>query len=374
MTWLDHHFKSEELASKAEYERKRGSAEQAILLYKQAAEEETSALRYVDKSKERTLGITAVSAASLWYKAHASEMAEQVAHQSLSLGILPTFAAKQLKQLLQTIWSDEIRANAGVKFTKGEVVVAVSGGEVVVGGAPLELIMSKVKEISGIFYRTIEMILHQPLRKSGLPSLEIQQHIRPWLFQVPANSYQFAVKIQKPDQLSLFPDGLPEVEDVTQKFMDIVRASADGTEESLKRVIPDPEYRSTFLKMTRNLAPTGKAYGKMEIKAGGELVDQPVILIPESRQMMNEALRPPREESGKQNEQVMTKLYGVLRNLHLDQDWLEVLTEGDGKIIRVQNAGEAIDDIVGPMVNRRVIVDVAKKKEKYSYIDIQPDE
>ncbi len=175
-------------------------------------------------------------------------------------------------------------------------------------------------------------------------------------------------------QLNLFPDGLPEVEEVTQKFMDIVRASADGTEESLKRVVPDSEYRSTFLKMTRNLAPTGKAYGKMEIKAGGELVDQPVILVPESRQAMNEALRPPRDESGKQKEQVTTKLYGVLRNLSLDNDWLEVLTEGDNKIIRVENTGEAVDDIVGPMVNRRVIVDVVKKKEKHSYIDIQPDE
>src|SRR5262245_50981724 len=114
MSWIDHHSKSEELASKAEHERNKGSAENAVFLYRQAAEEETSALRYVDASKARTYGITAVSAASLWYKAHEPKLAEQVAHNSLSSGILPAFASRQLKQLLQTIWSDEIRANSGV--------------------------------------------------------------------------------------------------------------------------------------------------------------------------------------------------------------------------------------------------------------------
>src|SRR5262245_36302585 len=106
MSWIDHHSKSEKFAAEAEAERKRGSAEKAILLYRQAAEEESSALKFVSEDKARTYGITAVSAASLWYKAHDPKTAEQVAHQSLSSGILPAFASQQLRQLLQTIWSD----------------------------------------------------------------------------------------------------------------------------------------------------------------------------------------------------------------------------------------------------------------------------
>lgn len=374
MSWIDHHSKSEELAAQAEYERKRGSAERAVHLFRQAAEEETSALRYVDASKARTYGITAVSAASLWYKAHEPKMAEQVAHNSLSSGILPAFASQQLKQLLQAIWSDEIRANSGVEFTKGEVLVSVSGGDVVYGGAPLDMILQKVRDVRGIFFRTIELLLHQPLRRKGEPSLEIQEQCRPWLFQAPAGSYQFAVRIEKPRQLAMFPTGMPEIDEITQTFMEIVRASAEESGERLKEIVPDPEYRSTFLKMTRNMAPTGKSFGKMEIKAADELMVDSVVLTPESRQLISEIIRPPRKSTEKE-ESSPTQIHGVLRNLSLDSDWLEVvLPGGDREKIRVLETGEMIDDIIGPMVNRRVVVDVFMKRGKPYFRDIQLDD
>jgi hypothetical protein len=374
MSWIDHHSKSEELDSKAEHERKRGSVEQAILLYRQAAEEECSALRFVAEGKARTYGITAVSAASLWYKARDPKMAEQVAHHALSSGILPAFASQQLRQLLQTIWSDEIRANSGVEFTKGEVLVSVSGGEVVLGGAPLDMILQKVKEVRGIFFRTIELLLNVPLRKKGEPSLEIQEQCRPWLFQAPPGSYQFAVRIEKPRQLPMFPTGVPGIEEVTEAFMEIVRASAEESGERLREIVPDEEYRSTFLKMTRNLAPTGKTFGKMEIKVADELMVPPVVLTPESRQVINEIIRPPKKPGDKE-EPSPEQIHGILRNLHLDSDWLEIaMTYGERDTIRVYETGEIIDDIVGPMVNRRVVVDVARRKRKYIFRDIQLDD
>jgi hypothetical protein len=315
-----------------------------------------------------------VSAASLWYKAHDPKMAEQVAHQSLSSGILPAFASQQLRQLLQTIWSDEIRAKSGVEFTKGEVLVSVSGGEIVYGGAPLDMILQKVKEVRGIFFRTIELLLNVPLRKKGEPSLEIQEQCRPWLFQAPPGSYQFAVRIEKPRQLLMFPTGVPEIEEVTQAFMEIVRASTEESGERLREIVPDAEYRSTFLKMTRNLAPTGKAFGKMEIKAADELMIPPVILIPESRQVINEIIKPPKKPGEKEDPKT-DQLRGILRNLHLDRDWLEVASlEGEKQIVRVYETGEIIDDTVGPMVNRRVVVDVYIKGGRYVFRDIQPDD
>jgi hypothetical protein len=374
MSWLDHHSKSEELASQAEHERINGSAEQAIVLYRRAAAEELSALKFVDQNKARTYGITAVSAASLWYKAQEPKMAERIAHDSLSSGILPAFAAHQLKQILQTIWSEESRANSGVQFTKGEVLVSVSGGEVVEGGAPLDMILQKVKEVRGLFFRTIELLLHIPLRRKGEPSLEIQEQCRPWLFQAPPGSYQFAVRIEKPAQMEMFPVGVPEIEEVTQKFMEIVRASTEESGEKLKQIVPDEQYRSAFLKMTRNLAPTGKAFGKMEIKVADELMIPPVVLIPESRQVINEIIKPskrPDEKEGPKTDQIR----GILRNLHLDLDWLEVASlEGQKETIRVYETGEIIDDIVGPMVNRRVVVDVYVKGSRHIFRDIQLDD
>ena len=69
MSWAIHHSQSEELASQAEVTLKKGDRESARDLYRRAAEAEERALEALDPSKTRTLGITVVSATSLWCKA-----------------------------------------------------------------------------------------------------------------------------------------------------------------------------------------------------------------------------------------------------------------------------------------------------------------
>ena len=49
-------------------------------------------------------------------------------------------------------------------------------------------------------------------------------------------------------------------------------------------------------------------------------------------------------------------LTGVLRAVHLDQDWLEVTVANQH--IRVFGVGETVDDVIGPLVNRAVIVQI----------------
>ena len=58
---------------------------------------------------------------------------------------------------------------------------------------------------------------------------------------------------------------------------------------------------------------------------------------------------------------------------HLDKDWLDVTVEG----ISVHIAGlkDTVDDLIGPMVNRRVIVRATKSvKNRLRFIDIELDE
>ena len=376
-----HHTESERYAGQAEVALREGNTDRAVELYALAAKAEELALTDLDKSKRRTLGITAVSAASLWLKARESKQAESVAHQWLGSGLLPPFAKDQLQSLLQGIWSEEVRQKAGINFTSGEVLVAVSGGEVVKGGAPLELILRKVKEVSSIFYRTVEMLLDQPLRRHGEPSLQIQQQCRPWLFQAPPSSYQFAVRVEQPRQLSfpMFQDALPKVEQVTQKFLDIIQASVEDPEKKLAEIVPNPEYRSTFLKLTRNLAPTGKSsFSQVEIKTSTDIDAHPIVLRQSERDVINEAIRiekaattPPVERGTDEPAQ----LVGILRGLQLNQDWIDLREDGAEQETRIYEAGEVIDDVIGPMVNHRVIVDVVRKPNgKYAFRDIQAEE
>ena len=65
-------------------------------------------------------------------------------------------------------------------------------------------------------------------------------------------------------------------------------------------------------------------------------------------------------------------LRGILRAVHLDQDWLEVTV--DNSHLRVDRVGEAVDDVIGPMVNKAVIVRVVTDvRGRHHFRDMEPD-
>ena len=100
MSWIEHHENSERFASQAQIAAQEGRWDEARALYARAADAEESAIADLDRSKVRTLGISAVSAASLHYKATELARAEAVAARWLRFEGLPAFARDQLRLLL----------------------------------------------------------------------------------------------------------------------------------------------------------------------------------------------------------------------------------------------------------------------------------
>ncbi len=376
MSWNSHHTSSEEYAVSAELAFRRKDTEMAIKLYRRAAEEETLALSEADQSKARTLGITAVSAAALWFKAGDLRQAERLTCRWLATDLLPSFFVTQLQTVLQSVWNEKVLRESRIEFMRGEVLVRVAGGEVLHGGAPLDLISLKVEGVRNLFYRTIELLLNRPLRRHGLPSADIQEQFRPWLLQAPAGSYQFAVRVQKPAQLSLFPAASPEVEDVSRKVLEIINATTQEKSEFLENSVPDPDYRDVFLRLARNLAPTGKTFKSLEMSAPSDTEAHSVILTPDQRQVVNSTIRASKKTGDQRNELKQEQVAGVLRALHLDKDWIEIaLTDDPGQHIQIYEAGDAIDDVVGPLVNHRVVIDVFVQPDgRRIFRDIQSDE
>jgi len=376
MTWADYHSESERLATEAELAFRSGNIERGVELYRRAAEAETKALDELPSDKPRTIGITAVSAVALWYKAHEYAAGAKLAHKWLGVEVLAEFAVDQLNQLLQLIWTAEAAQRTGVRFAAGDVLVSVKGGDVVHGGAPLDLIVRKVEEIQAVYYRTVEMLLQKPLRKRGAPAPDVQEVFRPWLFQAPAGSYQFAVRVQEPPQGDLFPIARPTVENVTSTFLAIVKATAADPVNDLPQVVPDSDYRVTFLKLARNLAPTGKRFAELDIRDATVPVARAISFGPGSREAINSAIRKERPPVVREPLGTIERLTGTLRAVHLDEDWLEVTIDGPQTLhVRIQDAGEALDDVVGPMVNRRVVVTVEKgSRNRVSFRDIELEE
>lgn len=219
-----------------------------------------------------------------------------------------------------------------------------------------------------------------PHRKHGPPSCDVQNFYRPWLLQAPAGSYQFAVRLEEPRQGDLFKDrtSIPRGDQISSTFLDIVKTSAEDPEGALPKIVSDPEYRSTFAKMTRNLAPTGEDFGKLEIRSVSHPELKPVVLIPAVRETINRTIRRWTPKPPKEKKEKKVRFSGVLRALHLDQDWIEITIktkEKEEEHIRIDGAGDQVDDVLGPMVNRQVVVDailVAKKRSPYRLKDIQP--
>jgi hypothetical protein len=101
MSWAERHKRSESYAIAAELALKKGEPERATEFYCLAAGAEAEALNELDPHhKVRTLGITAVSVAALWYKAGNYQQAKQVCEQWLTHSSLPPFAINQLQELL----------------------------------------------------------------------------------------------------------------------------------------------------------------------------------------------------------------------------------------------------------------------------------
>jgi hypothetical protein len=378
VTWAEFHGRSEKAASAADLAMRAGEWREAYDLYAQAAEAEELALGNLPSDKRRTLGITAVSAASLWLMARNTANAQRIAYTWLGGTVLPSFAVAQMRDLLQTIWGEEMRAASNVKFLPGDVTVSIAGGEILYGGAPLDLILRKVEEIRAVVVRTVEMKLGLPLRKNRPPAESTTGYFQPWLIQQPAGSYQFAVRVRQPDQQDFFDRALPLVSSVAMTALEILRASIEDPDGELVHTVPDPDYRNTFLKLVRNLAPTGKGFERLTV---GSLTASaaPVVMVAAAREALNATIRRRTLTESQQAGSEPTIIRGILRGLSLNNDWLLLsVTTQDGELeeVRIHDVGESLDDVIGPMVNRPVIVNAFRKRGgvKLHLADIEPEE
>lgn len=369
MNWLTHHQTSEEAASDAHAARRRGDDALATNLFANAAKAELLALKHLSLAeKPRTYGVTAVSAAALLYKAEQPREAEQLAHSMLGQSGLPDFATDQLREILQSIWNEQAQASAGVRFVPGQVTVSVDGGEVVKGGAPLDLVVERVQTIQSIFYRTAEFLKNLPLRRYGPATKPIQDLCRPWLFQSVPGSYQFTVAIQGPAQGDMFVEGEPEPRLIASTFMAILEGASSDPETNLPKIVPDAAYRETFLKLARNLAPTGRSFSHLELRSTN--AHAPVVLTQESRKSMTNAIRGQPSETPKDAESTEVVLRGVLRAVHLEKDWLELYV--NDAPVRISGVVETVDDVIGPLVNHSVVVHALRdSKGTYIFRDIE---
>jgi len=124
--------------------------------------------------------------------------------------------------------------------------------------------------------------------------------------------------------------------------------------------------------MTRNLAPTpGRGFDRIDIREAAEPRASAISLAPEARIQLNAALkadRPPGEDAAERS-----VVRGVLRAIHLDEQWLSVTDSQDPtRHTKIGRTSDAIDDIIGPMVNHAVVVETVRdQRGRHVFRDIE---
>ncbi|MBM4777045.1 MAG: hypothetical protein GQE15_05015 [Archangiaceae bacterium] len=385
MAGNDHQL-AQDLSASAAAHLAKGERKKAHELFSKAADLEEKAFEAVPATRVRTRGILAVSAASLLYKARRLTDARRFLFKALASDepLLPP-QESQLRELLEVVW-DELSLPQGSEYSPNQIDVALRGGDVGFGTAPLGLALAKADEIMKLVVRFGEFLDGKPLRTRGSASPEILDLVQARITQPVAGSYRFSVRLVEPAQEEMFDKGTI-VQSIAPLFFNVLRAAtaSNPTEkEKLKKLIPDSGYRTTMVKLLRNMVPADRSLREIELSSvhqtdGEAPVRESVVLFREVKESLNLVLRaelPAPDESVAQGDDgELVVITGVLRAVHLDDHWLLIVDE-DGRPHKCGTGRNALDDLVGPMVNRRVEVRVRRDPttQAFEMLDIEPVE
>lgn len=351
---MNSHAAAQELSARAELARRRGDIPAARDLYRQAAEIEQAALRTVPSEKPRTRGILAVSYAALLFKAAEYERAEAEICALLASG-LNAEHREQLRELLQVTWEEQQLARDSMQYSGDEILVALRGGEIGVGTAPADIAVHYMNGMNLLAFRAAEFDAGLDLRKHGPPSHAIQSVLQARATQPAAGSYRFTIRFVEPAQGTLFPEAhvfkQPSPRRVSNVVVQVLRALERNDTSALEQAVPQADYRLALVRLARNVIPSGSALTEVEVRTAADSPTEAVYLRPAQRRAASEAIKvlsPPRTEA----EAEQGTIEGILRALSLDNTWLEIRTEAGSQKVRI--GPNELDDVIGPMVNRKV--------------------
>lgn len=355
----DHHIAAQKLSAKAATALASGKADEAQRLFSEAAVNEREALASVPRDKPRTRSVLSVSVASLLYKGQRLDDAEKAIFGCLAVGDLEPWAERELRELLNVVADERLLMTSFARRYSGEsITVALRGGEIGAGTGPLDLILEKAIGFRSLLYRAAEWVGQFPMRHHGPPPKELLELVQARATEPARGSYKLEIRLTEPAQPELF--GPPRVApaELSDRLFDFLRCVSAGTPEDIEAVVPQPEYRKALLQLTRNVVPIGKRLH--EVGVYRKKIDRlESVYLTEATPLRIRAAIPREAVPPAENITVS----GTLRALHLDKNWLEIALEDESHMI-CDTLPEMLDDVVGPMVNHKVIVTGRRRKRR----------
>jgi hypothetical protein len=349
------HDHAQHLSAQAELAHGEGDRATARRLYEQAADHELKALHALPADKARSRGILSVSHAALLFKAALYDRAE-TAICGLLADHLDLSHREQLKELLQATWEEQLLAQEQMRSSGAEILIALRGGRIGSGTAPADTAVHYLNGINFLAFRVAELEAGLDLRRQGPPPREIRSAFEARATQPVGGSYRFAIRFVEPIQRSLFPETAqvrtPDPQRVSKIVKQVFRAIERNNPATLDEAVQREDYRLALVRLARNVIPAGDALAELEVRTAGDSPTEAVYLRPEQRRYASEEIRRLSPVSQETESEPVT-IVGTLRALNLDRAWLEIRSE-TGEPVRVKTGPNELDDVIGPMVNRRV--------------------
>jgi hypothetical protein len=355
---VDAHRRAELLMGEADALVASGQREAAGHRYREAALAEWEAFQHLPEDRQKTRGIIAVSAVSLYFRAGMLTTDTSVfdellrtAYSFLASGGLSEPATEQILDLIDEARTEQKARKSGRTVGIQGFSVSMRGPGIFQGVARMDLVLLKLRQLEHYTLRIGEFIAGKPFRMNGPVDEEVARLCTPLVSRPASGSFEFEVRFEAPVQLSFFDRQVDlSPERVARFSVGIIDKVANSAIDELEADIPDQRYRTTLLKQIRNIVPDGKEVGRIEFRRLGVGDWPPAILTPAVRTTIQRSLPVPNISSRVAGEEA-----GVLRGVHLNQGWI-VLDEGAKERRCYIDQYEVFDDVVGPMINQRVRV------------------
>jgi hypothetical protein len=346
---------SEALAFQAERAGRAGRAEEARRLFAEAAALEEAIVEDARGDEPRVWSVLAVSAVALWYKAGDLARVEQLACRYLAAGtVLAEPDHGELRNLLQRSWQEAALAQHTPDAELLEL--QLDGGEVGHGLAPATLTRDRQAATTVMLSRVAEMLASKPFRRRGGASREVTSQLQ--IFEAPAAMGSYTVRLYvargKQPQVPSSETGSLSPRDVIDRFLQIASAVM-GDREGLRQLVPDEQYRLSFLSELRDLAPDGKHVASVTFRHASRSSTSPAIRYePGHRSYLTQIL-----EHAEPTDQVEV-MEGYLKavNLRSKRPKLELVERK--KVTTIFFERQAFEDTIGQKLNRLVRVTCRK--------------
>lgn len=335
-----------------------GEIDAARQIFGDAAREQEAFVRSLPPERMRTWATFSLSAATLYYRAQEIDRAARIAHAALASESVDAYCADRLEELLSRIRSERVLAELGVTLSERPITVTFRGGSIVEGLAPADRVDTAIHAVLSISRRLAAY--RSGLDLSRAPQPQLTERYRAWISEPAVGSYRIDLYLSGPSQLSFDLDTSmpgPDASKVIDDTLTVIARAVRHDTAPMSEVVDNEAYRSTILRLVRNVVPDGRDVGEVELRLAGDAKEHAVALRPNDRDPVNELIRAERPPRSPANGAEVVTIRGTLRAVDLDSRRLR-LDQPDGAKAELKLPEYIADDVLGPLLNRRVAVRV----------------